>query len=368
MLKGNKFPKILVVGPHLASQGGVAGYYSFILPLLQESEKLQIIYLPIGLQNKGKLKSLKMLLNDLRRFNNLVKTNKPDLVFFNPAFELKNFIREGIMFLIARRNKAKTIVFFRGWIQKFIQRYYLWASFFNLTFRKADAFIELAEHQRTQLKEWGVKSPIYLETTAVDMNLLHDFSLEKKLQLYQDKKDVSILFLARVEKAKGIFELLEAFRGIKLKYPNVRLTIAGDGGAMQEVRDYISEYRISDIILTGFVRGEAKSELFKTHHIYCLPSYSEGMPNSVLEAMAFAMPVVTTPVGGLKDFFEVDKMGYFAEIKSSSTLLTHLTHLIERQDLMLEMAEYNHGFSKERFMSDKVADRITQIILKTLQS
>jgi glycosyltransferase involved in cell wall biosynthesis len=58
------------------------------------------------------------------------------------------------------------------------------------------------------------------------------------------------------------------------------------------------------------VRGAAKKELLMSHHLLCFPTqYGEGMPNSMLEAMASGMAVMTCPIGGIRDFFEEPEMG-----------------------------------------------------------
>ncbi len=60
----------------------------------------------------------------------------------------------------------------------------------------------------------------------------------------------------------------------------------------------------------GHVSGAAKTQAFRAADIYLFTSLAEGMPNSVLEAMAFGLPIVTRPVGGIRDFFEDGRMGY----------------------------------------------------------
>lgn len=366
LMKINK-TKVLIVGPHLNAQGGVSGYYSTMVKQLQENPNYEIDYLPIGAHSTNKFKVIIYFFKDILRFQK--KNHKHiDLVLLNPAFEFKNFVREGIMFTLSRWRKKKNVIFFRGWNQSFIDKYKRWRRIFNASFRKADAFIELADHQKKQLEDWGVKTPVHLETTTVDIQLLQGFSIDKKLVDLAENPTIKLLFLARVEKAKGVYELLTAYKNLLKKYPHIHLTIAGDGSIMDQVKTQISqEFSEGQITLTGFIRGDKKRQVMNDHHIYCLPSYAEGMPNSVLEAMAFGMPVVTTPVGGLKDFFQDDKMGYLAKVKSVDTLETAIEKLLNNRKKMTETAQYNHEYSTSRFTSDKVAQRLLQIIDQTIK-
>jgi len=360
---------VLIMFPPLKAIGGVAGYYRSILPILAERQDIRLSYVETGTCHlDGALKYVYRYIRffiDQIMFQKHISRDTVDLVHLNASLNFNSFIREGIFIYLAKKRHLPVLVFFRGWelpFERHVEGRFRW--FFKKTYMRADGFVVLSSAFEEKLRSWGVTVPIYRSTVTVDEKLLSDFSIEKKLALLRDSTHTKILFLARLEKEKGIFETLEALGILLQRGHHVSLTIAGDGPAMAELRRYLArDYLYRDkVALTGYVVGEAKKEVFESHHIFCFPTYfSEGMPNAVLEAMAFGMPVVTRAVGGLRDFFENGKMGYITESKASTTIAELLERLILDKMTMIDMALYNHSYTKENFMARKVAEKLVGI-------
>ena len=138
----------------------------------------------------------------------------------------------------------------------------------------------------------------------------------------------------------------------------VELTIAGIGPATDDLKELVNRSKDYGewINIVGYVRGQDKFDLFKSHHIFCLPSlYAEGMPNSIMEAMGFGMPVITCPAGGLADFFEDDAMGVLIQHNSSEAISNAIEKLTRDVDNMAQIAHYNHDYARERFLASKAA-------------
>lgn len=110
-----------------------------------------------------------------------------------------------------------------------------------------------------------------------------------------------ILFAGTLTHRKGYDDLIKAFAKVSPNYPEWRLKLAGNG-EIEEGKRLASELGISDKIdFLGWINGDTKDEVFRHASVYCLPSYSEGFPMGVLDAWAYHLPVVTTPVGGIPD-------------------------------------------------------------------
>ena len=107
------------------------------------------------------------------------------------------------------------------------------------------------------------------------------------------------LFLGRLDPEKGLFELLEAFAAVRAERANVTLTIAGEGPALSDVRARAGE----GVTIVGRVPYEELGALFDRHDCMVLPSYSEGMPLSVLEAAAHRRAMIITDVGDIRALF-----------------------------------------------------------------
>ncbi|MFK7779184.1 MAG: glycosyltransferase family 4 protein, partial [Gimesia sp.] len=87
----------------------------------------------------------------------------------------------------------------------------------------------------------------------------------------------------------------------------------------------------------------------------------EGLPNTVLEAMAFGMPVITRPVGGLADIFEDGNMGALVQGKSAEEIASCLEQMIHEPEKMAEIGRYNATYAKEHFMASVVAGKLVDI-------
>jgi len=326
---------------------------------LEESSNYNIRQLEIGsAYNGGKLIHP---LSDQIRLYKKISREVIDLLHVNPSLDLRSVLRDGIIMLFAHLKNIPVVVFIHGWDEKFehiIQKKIWW--FFRKTFLKCNGFIVLSSVFKKKLINWGVKAPVFLCTTTVDENLISDFSIEEKLKSIRNSPVLKILFLSRLEKKKGVIETLEAFNILTSRGHRISLSIAGDGPMMKEIRSLDKQKTCpGHIHLLGDVRGKEKIALLSSHHIYCFPTYyGEGLPTSILEAMAFGFPVVTRPVGGIGDFFENEKMGFLTESKNPEVIASFIEQLILNRTKMLDIAKYNYDYALKNFRASFVAQHI----------
>jgi glycosyltransferase involved in cell wall biosynthesis len=136
-----------------------------------------------------------------------------------------------------------------------------------------------------------------------------------------------VLFLARLDPANGVFDLLEALSGVRAAVPGLRLMCAGEGDRAAVAR-YAERLGIADMVrFTGWVGPSAKRALLESAMVFALPSYDEALPVSLLEAMAAGVPVVVSPVGGVPEVVVDGVSGFFAapgDIASLRRLITKL--------------------------------------------
>jgi glycosyltransferase involved in cell wall biosynthesis len=154
---------------------------------------------------------------------------------------------------------------------------------------------------------------------------------------------------------KGVFEAVDAYWDLRRRHPTATLTIAGEGADLESVKTYVRDSSIPDVFFAGFVTGSSKAEAFGEADVYLFPTYSEGMPLSVLEAMAHGLPIVTRPVGALRDFFEDKRMGFIIESLAPRDIADALEHLLTNRDLCLSVGKYNHEYAKKHFSAKGVA-------------
>ncbi len=301
---------------------------------------------------------------DQIRFIKQTISIKPDIVHINPSLDIKSFIRDGLFVLWAKKRNIPVVVFFHGWQKKFEKQIDgVLKGFLSLTYMKADLFIVLASEFKRSLISWKINKPVHLLTTAVDESLIKNFLIESKMERIKKAKTIRLLFLSRLEKKKGIFETIDAFRILLEDGCDITLSIAGDGSITNEVNDYIKDLGLDKKInVLGYVKGKEKIEALNKHDIYCFPTYyGEGMPTSVIESMAFGMPVITRPVGGIKDFFKNGKMGYLSESTKPSEIAECIREIVADKNMLCDIARFNYNYAKQNFMASKVADNLINI-------
>jgi glycosyltransferase involved in cell wall biosynthesis len=361
--------KVLILIPGKNARGGITNYYAS----LKDHFSLPVDYLERGARTwpdrTWPIRELFRVFKDAWKFLMLVRTGKYGLVQTTTSFSNMALLRDGLFILIAKFYRVKIIVFYRGWdmtLTDKIERKHL--GLFKKVYFKADAVIELAKANIEKLRSWGYTKPCYLETTVVDQKLL--YGIDEEFILNRSRKDPSrfnMLFLSRIEITKGIYEAIDTYKILKKSHQNLSMTIAGDGSELENIKRIIDEEKLNGIIITGFVEKNEKAEIFMKADIFIFPSYFEGMPNAVLEAMSFGIPVITRPVGGVADFFINGKNGFLTESKEPAIFADLLEKLLSKGDLYSEICINNYKQAMNNFISSVVVRRIEKIFTDTLE-
>lgn len=361
--------KCLILVPAETARGGVMNYYKILRKELPE----EILYLIRGSRNypyrEGFFRRKVRLFQDYLSCAKYLRTGEFGVLKTTTSFSSGALIRDSVYLLLARRYNVKSIVFFHGGdnsLFSVIEK--RWFNLFKSVYFKADAIIDLSKKNIEWFKRKGYKGKLFLETTAVEKELLSEVNEETlKTKINSNRPATHLLFLARIEKDKGIYEAVDAYALVK-GHKNIKLTVVGDGLELNKVKEYVSGKGITDIEFLGHKESREKAVIFNDADIYIFPSYYEGMPTSVLEAMAFGLPVVTSAVGGLPDFFENEVHGYITEMKNPETYADLIIKLIDNKELCKSIALNNYNYAQHNFLSDHVAKSIDKIIKEVRDS
>lgn len=351
--------KIILV-PRLSNQGGIANYYRVLKPYLQNS----FTYVYRGKSSRSN--KFWRFITDYFNFYQLTFNSRNDgVVLINSSLGFGGFFRDGLYSLITPRKK-KRIIFFRGWNPSFenkIQSNWFLKYWLRLTFLKADHLIVLSSKFKKKLFEFGYTGSITVETTVVDETLMQNFSIEELNKKNEKFGGSVLLYVGNIHKEKGVREITDSLALLKRnkKIHDFNLNMAGTGPDVDLLKDKAQEENIP-LHFLGYIQGKEKSNAFKKANIFLFASYHEGMPNAVLEAMAFGLPIMTTPVGGIPDFFVEGKMGFFLESREPEYIAERIEYLMERPKLMEEISLFNYYYAKEHFYACKVAKRLEAII------
>jgi len=342
--------KIIINTPDINEIGGVANHYKG----LKKYWKYDVKYNTIG--SRRKIPGIIYLPTDILKFIFKILYFKPDLIVLNPSLLNNAFKRDSLFLIIAAFFKIETIVFFHGWDKKFELEINKKQNYFLKFYKKANGFIVLSNDFKDNMIRWGVLVPIHISTTKVEDDLIKEFDISKKVY------NRNILFLSRVIEEKGIFIAINTFELISKNYNDVQLTIVGDGENLNDAMDIVKTKKLKNVKFTGALRGEELINEFKNSDIYLFPTYyGEGLPTSLLEAMAFGLPIITRPVGGIADFFISEKMGYSLNSKSEIDFAEKIEELIINPNKIAEFGKFNYSFAVKNFMASEVAKKLEDI-------
>jgi polysaccharide biosynthesis protein VpsI len=142
-----------------------------------------------------------------------------------------------------------------------------------------------------------------------------------------------ILFAGKLEKRKGYDLLLEAAPAILAKHPEVGFWFAGHGELDKAAAKAERLGIRSSVRLLGWTDNKALNELLREVRVFCLPSFNEGVPMAILEAMANGAPVVCTPVGGLPQLIVDGQNGFFCSVGDPKSIAEKITVLLNDPEL-----------------------------------
>ena len=143
-----------------------------------------------------------------------------------------------------------------------------------------------------------------------------------------DDREPTLLFLGHLLRDKGVYDLLHAFARVLQKFPRARLVLAGIGD-LEAVQQLAAQLQISgQVSCPGWLGPEGKSAALSSSSVFLLPSYAEGMPMALLEAMSWALPVIATPVGGIPQVIEHEVNGLLVPAGDIESLARQMERLL----------------------------------------
>lgn len=171
--------------------------------------------------------------------------------------------------------------------------------------------------------------------------------------------DPTLLFLGAIIEKKGVFDLLEAVAGLRDYYPRLRLVLAGTGAAQAQVKERAQALGIApQVEMPGWIDAQARDAWLAKANVFVLPSYYEGLPMSVLEAMAAGLPVIASDVGGIPEVIEHGVDGLLIVPGDVADLVRSIERLLADPALRESMGRAAQRKVERCYASERVMERI----------
>jgi phosphatidylinositol alpha-mannosyltransferase len=218
--------------------------------------------------------------------------------------------------------------------------------------------IAVSEPARAFLHQYFPEFPVRVIPNGIDVNVFKP-GLTPIRHLRDDS--VNILFVGRLEKRKGLGDLLRGYEFMKSRVRKSRLIVVGDGPLRGKVESYIARHRLPDVVLAGFVPDTVLPRYYCSADIFCAPATgAESFGIVLLEAMASGLPVVATEVEGYMSVLEPGRDSLTVQPKGWAELGSALTILARDGELRRRMGAYGHEKAR-RYAWEVVASQIVGV-------
>jgi len=170
-------------------------------------------------------------------------------------------------------------------------------------------------------------------------------------------------YIGRLSGEKGIQHFVQALPAILRERKDLRVLIGGDGDLKQAIEDSLQEGEIADRVdLPGWISRDDLPKYLNQLHLLILPSYTEGLPNIMLEAMACGTPVLATPVGAIPDVIINGKRGFIMEDNSPASIAENVIMALDCPDIV-RISEKGRLFVGENYTFEKTVVKWNHILM-----
>jgi len=330
---------VVVVGPSLDSHGGItsvnrtlsdAGFFA-------DSRDGLLVELRPSTRDGTTLAKTTFALRHIARFA-IARRTRSWLLHAHMAFQA-SFWRKSAYGWIARRRGGRVIYHIHpcafwdfyvhgGWLRRLAIR---------ATLARADAVIVLTGHMKEKIRRIAPHVPLFVVPNPIDLG---------RAPSPVPREPATIVFLGWLVPNKGVFELVDAISRVRERIPEVKAVFAGskDDGTL---RKHVARSGLTDAIsFPGWLSPEAVAALLARATVLALPSYSEGVPMSILEALACGTPIVATSVGGIPEILTNERNALLIRPRDVEALNQALLRLLSDGELRARMSIANRDAAR----------------------
>ncbi len=346
MIRHNIAEKVLTIGcKYKPPKGGIAqvlsNYDRFVFPNFKFIKNSN---------SRNLLTNLAVLISGIIALTaKCVFDRKIKIVHIHTA-SYNSFRRSEIFLRIARLFRKKVILHIHGGAFK---------EFYNTNPDKIRHTLQSADTILTLSTGWlkFFTNEVKLDNVVELKNIIAPPSETEK----ETRNGLSCLFLGLITPQKGIYDLLEVMRQLCVeRHYDIHLHIGGNGDT-QTLQEQIKKLQLQPFVhFHGWVSGDKKRELLTNCDLYILPSYIEGLPVSILEAMSYGKPVIATNVGAIPEVIRQDHNGTIIQPGNLDMLRNAIVTYAE-QPRLLQIQGNNAHTDALNYLPQAISDKLEKI-------
>ncbi|MEI7475084.1 MAG: glycosyltransferase family 4 protein [bacterium] len=341
---------ILMVGPY--AQGGISSVINSFL----ESDLKDKVLFEASYVEAPTLQNWIRFIFFYIKYNYILLTNNNIKIVHIFSAEKGSLLRKAFILLAAKLYRKKTIINFHSCNPTLFYKddAPIIKQFIKIILDNVDLILVLSN-------QW--KEIIANKTSNKNIEVLYNpIVIKTPVDSYNEV--VNILFMGRIGQRKGAYDIIEAAK--LLRDQNIKITMCGDGEVSQ-IREIVSQNSLENIInVSGWIKGKDVEDAYKNADIFILPSYNEGLPMSILEAMSYGLPIISTNIAGIPEQVIENENGFLITPGDVKTLAEKISVLSSDKQLREKMGARSYSIAKEKFDINVIVAQLNEIYSKAL--
>lgn len=360
--------KVLVVGAFPSSKGEIFGGFLTVCNALKSSsfaKEFELLLIDsTQISNPAPSFLVRSILGGKRVINFLVKVvfcrPRVTIIFCSSGLSL---LEKGLMGRFTCICGIPTVIspgggqLFKDFNQSFALR-----LFARIAFKKVDKVL-------CQGNEWRQFLSTNFDRDIEDLPIVGNWTATKELlqigksRTYERKMGkLKVLFVGWLDRSKGVMDTLAAIQNTNV-LDHVLIEFVGEGNVSEEARNLVKDRNLGDSVkFAGWLHGEELLKAYQKADVFILPSWMEGLPNAMIEAMAAGLCVVVSSVGNIPSTIQHLKNGMLIPAQSPPAIVDAFVSLIENDQDRIEMGKRAYKFAAQNFSTEKAVGKLTKVV------
>jgi glycosyltransferase involved in cell wall biosynthesis len=348
-------PLISMIGPDLDAMGGISSVARTWLGA-DAIKDLDVQYFGTMRDTRTKAEKAALVVRRQARFVARLATGwRPDLFHIHASY-FSSFYRKMAYFKQASATGRPVIIHLHAPdLPSFYESSRLHRSAIHHIFKKAARVVVLSEDMGDMIRGWmGDDARVHRLYNPV---LLDRFECPPR----PERENPVMLFMGAIGERKGTWDLIQAAAEVVKTLPHARFRFGGNG-EVDRLREEVTRLGLKDHVeILGWVSGEDKLKQFREADVLCLPSYHEGLPMSILEAMGAGLPVVSTTIAGIPEAVVHPTSGLLVEPGDIPALTQALIRLLGDASVRQQMGTAGRLRAEQVFDAEVIVKQVRQL-------
>jgi glycosyltransferase involved in cell wall biosynthesis len=366
MTLGPEKTRVAVFSPSLEAVSGVSTHVRMLFAS-DLAEDFELLHFQVGSEGRRETRLRKLLrytFSPLQLGLFLLRT-RTNIVHMNTSLERNAYWRDLAYLAVSKLLRRQVVSQVHGGAlpQQFFEGSLLLTNLLRRFLLWSDAVAVLSSTELAAYRAFDARTNVHLIPNAIDPAGLVD-----QVRSYNTDQAIRLVFVGRLVRSKGVFEIVEALAQLKRGGREFHLSIAGDGSDHDELVAATVQAGLAECVtFLGAVFNADKHRLWLASDLFVFPTYAEGLPYSLLEAMAAGCVPVTTPVAAIPDVMQDCEHGLLVPVRNAEALASAVAALDDDRQKMVRMAEAARRRIAEHYTVKRLADdfrRLYQSLVK----